>query len=723
MNASLALPQTTRLPLWYAPLLLPVLPALALLLNRDRMPGPAAWLAIGALAALGVALALLLPGLLERVSHLTRKEVEQIRSTWLISVFLVQLPALLPSGGSEISALFYLGTCLLLAVLPFGTEFQHRTLHALLSQPVGRRALWRTKAGILGVALAMHGLLALLLLLASFWMPAMTVRYGQSLTSTAPGNATQLAYALGAFAVATFAIWGSGILWSLIGRGVIPGLVFALAVPLIPGVIVAVLPEASAATHSGSSETAFNVLLWGLLPAYGAACAAIALHRWKQLEATDTGDEGGHSLLARTRVETGVAVPRRHHTVLRALGFKEMRLQTVTLVLLGLAIVVGLALPFISFTTISGAGFSQREVAFGIQVLLTCAVLLLAGATPIAEERRMGTLDAQILQPITATKQWLVKTAFGITMAVGAVLILALSCTAVGTGFLHPALVLGVLLIAGFAFTLSFLGSASSPNVLRALLIGVFGSLAAAVIFSLITAPALDWVGRGHSTPIDQPAPSMEWAWKAAETIDPAVAREWSGPASPYPAFLRAAYWLLGIYVTLAGGLWMLILLRRARTHFSRPALSPRQSVLLLMRVLGIYLALTVTGAMGFAFAMKWVSNRVTVAQAWRLRDWRAKLPSADRLLLDRYGVEWLQSARVLFPPEAAQSPEARKLHVQFGWYVHGTNGVGVKHFNVPLNTEHRRFIVEHGWIDDTTRAALRAQIDAGPGATTDPVR
>ncbi|MCC6234024.1 MAG: hypothetical protein IT580_15370, partial [Verrucomicrobiales bacterium] len=374
MNASLALSRPARAPRWLPPLLLPVLPALALMLHPNAAPGASSWLALAALAGVSLVLALGLPSMLDRLPRLARKEVEQLRNTWLISVVVVQLPVLLPHPGgdaAEVSAMFYLGTCLLLAVIPFGAEFQHRTLHALLAQPVDRRAIWRTKAGLLALALGMHGLLATLLGAAAYWVPEVTTRAGQPLYSPPPSTSSLL-FMLGVFGVATLAAWGSGMLWSLVGRGIMPGLVFALALPVTVGVGggLALSQVRDLISQSGGNADAFmdqamRVLAWGILPAYGLACVLLAQRRWARLEATDTGDEGGHALFVRTRSSRG-AVP---GTSIRSPGSqlwrKEIRLQTVTLVLLGLALILGLVLRYAPIAPM------YRDAFLGGQILLT----------------------------------------------------------------------------------------------------------------------------------------------------------------------------------------------------------------------------------------------------------------------------------------------------------------------------------------------------------------
>ncbi|MCC6232187.1 MAG: hypothetical protein IT580_06055 [Verrucomicrobiales bacterium] len=251
--------------------------------------------------------------------------------------------------------------------------------------------------------------------------------------------------------------------------------------------------------------------------------------------------------------------------------------------------------------------------------------------------------------------------------------------------------------------------------MLRALVTGLLLSVATYIFVALAIGIAVAWPTLRWNTPLDQPAPSYDWAWKAAETMDPGSARAW-GDGTYQRSLAVYGAWSAAGYALLAGGLWMGWVLWQSRRHFVRPALDTRGLVLLSTRSLLAVAVLTVIGATAAALVLDWAHRQSTIAQAWHLRAWRAKLPAADRLLVDRYpGGGYLGHARVLFGPEASNSPHLspkKGTEIQFGWTIGGTNGVGIGHFSPPLQPRQRRLLVESGWIDDATRAALRAQLE-----------
>lgn len=109
--------------------------------------------------------------------------------------------------------------------------------------------------------------------------------------------------------------------------------------------------------------------------------------------------------------------------------------------------------------------------------MLAATTILLAGASTVAEERRLGTLDSHHLLPVSMELQWCVKifVASVIAMVAGAMIAASHPPVATQAGILDG--LTGLLILCGL-FVSAVLASAHSSNSLRALLVG--GAIAAA---------------------------------------------------------------------------------------------------------------------------------------------------------------------------------------------------------------------------------------------------
>ena len=92
---------------------------------------------------------------------------------------------------------------------------------------------------------------------------------------------------------------------------------------------------------------------------------------------------------------------------------KELRLQQLTFAVSGLYVVgwVGV-LAFGSF-----APASRATLLFMLTVFHSGAIPLLAGSLASAEERKLGTLEWQLLLPMARWKQWVTKAAVALGIA------------------------------------------------------------------------------------------------------------------------------------------------------------------------------------------------------------------------------------------------------------------------------------------------------------------
>ena len=443
MNTALALPHGLRHPSWYIPLLLPILPLIAAYGDNtnlfDNLLGTAAMIVLGLVYSVG------LGAFVDLAPKLVRKEIEQLRPAWLLGLFAAQC-GLMFRQQNNLDEILLLPPLLfaLLASLSFGIEFQQRTMPSLLCAPVDRLQLWRIKMSVLAAAM----LSQIVILVVS--------------AVTAVGFISSHIAILTGFALAfAFAAWATVPLWTLLTRNLLAGLVFALAIPSVTLALVGSLVE-WVSSPFGIASNLSTVTLWTLGMAYLIGAPWFARQRWLSLEAPDLPEReiSGLFLGRRQSTTARTASPR---SWLRSLIGKELRLQTVTLVSLAVALLLSLAKPYLPQAILS------QDLASLMIGLFAVVTILLAGSTAIAEERRLGTLDGQVLLPVSRTAQWLLKLGLGFAIStIATVLIVLVVPASFGTGEFYLQIP-GVLVL--FVFT--FLASSAAPNSLRALLLGL----------------------------------------------------------------------------------------------------------------------------------------------------------------------------------------------------------------------------------------------------------
>ncbi|MBL9135011.1 MAG: hypothetical protein JNK85_04040 [Verrucomicrobiales bacterium] len=474
MTLSLASPRVFRIPVSYVALLLPVLPLLVSL-NRvlsesswyDFLAWKMGWLIVLTLA--GSVIALGLPSFLESLGRHRRKEAEQLLGPWLASLFVAQVPLVVDSISPTVAMIVYTATCALLAAIPFGIEFQHRTLAALLTQPVDRRRIATEKLQMLGLAVGTHTVLFL-------------VAWQSTLGSFEPSIDVLIGLAIG-FAVAGTTPW-----WTLVTRGVLPGMVFAGVVPLVIAVVWGWLAAQGYSLSDADPEHYPNLRTWvsgvssvlaTVLPPVGAALGLWGtLRRWIRLEARDGASLEREGIFAQG-IRCSWLAPAFPRGPVWKLLLKEIRLQTVTWATLGLSLVSALLVANLA----NQMSISYlREYLNGLVILFGAATLIFAGATSLAEERRLGTLDGQLLLPASRGLQWWLKVVVCLLLAVPAAWTIAVALPS-GPFVDRPPLPL-VLTACAWAFTMSFLASSGSTSTLRALILSIVLSAVTQVLLT-----------------------------------------------------------------------------------------------------------------------------------------------------------------------------------------------------------------------------------------------
>lgn len=616
MLPSLNLHREFRPVSWYAPLLLPVLPFLQILFLTQGgwepgglSTGRAASLFL--LLILGVVVFFALPRLMARMSPSSRKEVQLLLPAWLAMVLLTQVIIFL-SDEPTIAMQVLVITAAVISAVSFGFEFQQRTVASLLAQPIDRAALHRSKMGVLGVFLLMHWFL-----------------FG--LGCLAAGIEVQVSHALGLL-IGLSAAWGTTTYWTLVTRSALPGLVFSIAVPSLVLVVLAFLNNAAqkmGIPGPGWDDAVLTSLLYVATPVYvifGLICGA---RRWRRLEAIDAVGGEAQGIFIRGWRRSFVQ-GRTVQMPWLALLLKEVRLQTVSIGAGALLVSVLFAVQF------TNASSDLREYLRLFVVLLSATVLLLAGGTAIAEERRLGTLDGHVLFPVSRAFQWWLKVLVAAALATAAVLAVRMSgLIPVSQGQGREMIQWMMWLVAAAFFVSCLLASSGASSSLRAVLVGaVLGTLCiAAGSFMVSVGPEFIRVGAeqaGEQAASQWPDLVSEASILDGNEVAALEARARPGWLSPTSAILTALIpavlaCLVGMYFS-----WR---------NFATPAAAGRR---LSWQAL-LCVVLFVVPSLGLLGIGRYLAQRARAAEVMLLAveqiEWEKSLPSPERELWSSFGV------------------------------------------------------------------------------------
>lgn len=299
----------------------------------------------------------------------------------------------------ELQPWYFLLALLFLALWSFGQEFAHGTFPVLLAQPISRKRIWRVKSLTLaGMVLLQWGFL---------WGLRAILPYSRD-----PGAWLHLYShwyfwifsALGALAIC------SGALWSvLLFRQVAPAIfVTALTPVCLFGMIETILHH--------QAKMIVDWVLGGAFFVYG--CGGIFFARWLFLRAQDAQWGGGAVTLPWVGLLTRAgAGERRNWKPLSALLRKEIQLYHPQLLMAG-----GLA--FLHLGVLAIRKYYPSELNSDVKALLEVFWLLwifpalLISCSAVAEERRTGTLQAQLCLPIKRRLQFEVKFCVALILAI-----------------------------------------------------------------------------------------------------------------------------------------------------------------------------------------------------------------------------------------------------------------------------------------------------------------
>ena len=401
--------------------------------------------------------------------------------------------------GIDLGLWVYTIATIAVGALVVGHEFSSGTLLSLLAQPIprARLGLWKLIVLIAGAAM-----LALV---------ARTTVFGAS-RSFGALEVLRMDFLILPLACAVcLAPWITQLC-----RNTLAGAIFTAAVPAVLWItsgIVATL-VAGRAPDQPLEFDAFRIAVLRLTSLI--VCAAGAFAGWRSFLRLEAREPQAFIAIRAVRrsgdtTDAWTRTPSRRPALVNLLG-KELRIQQMTFVLAVAYVFVGFGMRM----TMSAA-----QGPFALEALTTGYVVfaaLLAGSLSSAEDRQSGALEAQLLLPMPAFWQWIVKIVVAIAVATAVIVLLPrLLGTSADT---RPNRLLPVL-IAAFAAGVYF--SSLSATAVRALMLAAAGAIGIAFAGALAMRLA-ESIARALATPVFGPAGPYFW--------------------NPYRYWLRDAPWI-----------------------------------------------------------------------------------------------------------------------------------------------------------------------------------
>ncbi len=322
------------------------------------------------------------------MNPLLAKEIRLLLPTFAMALLLAVAPVWLLRNFSEAAAitvyLYGFGVAIL-ALCSFGREFGLKTFPVMLAQPLSRRRLWWTKVAVLGCAMAAtYG--AWFLSCQAFG----EVGFGNSLRETLT--------VAGLISLVTFA----GGLWTtMLLRQVAAAFWLTILIPLA---ILAAIGQIG----GGLRVDAAALVLYSVAGFWWA---------WRQfLRAQETAWTGGVITFSKPQsVGAGSRSLGRARRPISALMAKELQMHHVVLAGMG-----GLFLLHLAVLAVRKAGHNALGdlTRAGLESfwLLWFPVPLLAGCASVAEERKLGTMQGMMCEPISGRVQYAVKLLFVVVL-------------------------------------------------------------------------------------------------------------------------------------------------------------------------------------------------------------------------------------------------------------------------------------------------------------------
>jgi hypothetical protein len=357
---------------------------------------------------------------------------------WMSGPVLMMIPILAYGFGS-----------IALGSQSIGHEYGYGTVSVLLSQPLDRRLVFAAKTVVLALLLGALGVVASQTLFEARFR--------------GPSSDLLLLTALcGLFVAPAF---------TMLARSWLASAVFTIASTGLIWVAVTVAGTMRFGRHDPVAIAEFvETVYWPLM--YG-VCGAAAVASWWLFARLEAIDGAGTSIdlsrwwgLGRHR---RTASPSQRSATWQ-LALKELHVQQMPIVLAALY-AIGILL-----LTVPGILEPQARahMVAPVTLLYVLGITALVGSLVSAEERQMGTLEWQLLTPVSIRQQWAIKVGVGAFLAAGLGLGLPLTLSLIAP-VLRPAIdefaALGTLLVLLFAGSV-YVSSVSTSGV-RAMLVAL----------------------------------------------------------------------------------------------------------------------------------------------------------------------------------------------------------------------------------------------------------
>jgi len=349
------------------------------------------------------------------MSGLLKKEIRLLLPNWgaaMALAFLAWLIAgnLTSTSGLQFPIFIILSCCLgpvmvvMMALDSFGRELSAGTFANLLAQPVSRTRIWWTKTLVLTVALGSA---------CAFWWVALQAN------QVLRPDLGEVHKAFGQVALIPLVIY-SGALWTvLLLRQVAAAFWLTVIIPVMLAMFTMVFTQKLGVEAQMDSWIIVVLVLYSIVGFWGAMRMF--------LRAQDVQWTGGEiALPGWFKWPRSSAAPRwlQGHKPRRALLLKELQSHQSQLVIAGVLAVLNLAVVLLRPAQGSLKAAPALEFVTYHLWLLWPVMALLIGCAAVAEERKLGTLEAQLCLPVRRRTQFALKAgvALGLSLFFGVVM-------------------------------------------------------------------------------------------------------------------------------------------------------------------------------------------------------------------------------------------------------------------------------------------------------------
>ena len=385
------------------------------------------------------------------------KEIRLMLPAYLAALALAIVPVwLLPRNPwtPTVAMLYPFGLAVaVLALSSFGREFSMATFPLLLSQPVARPRIWWTKVVVLAVAMGT--------VLVAWWISCIAWTFAGT-----PPSGWEEVLILGV--PVSLAVFAGGLWSTLLLRQVAAAFWFTVFVPVGIAAMIVVL--------GGTVPWVF-----GVLSLYSAGRIFSRLETLPRRAGNHV--DRWHCRLARLGCSAGrlASSSCRSCRPIAALLVKELQLQQVSLLGMAALFVLHLGVVLARKATLGSLQGTARAV-FDFYPFVWVFVPLLVGSLSVAEERRLGTMEAHLGLPVSSRIQFVIKFLFVLVLGglLSSALLLAAEsvATVLGApaqiGIFEPGETPVVLFCTLLAVSLiSFYASSLTRNLLQAMAVSV----------------------------------------------------------------------------------------------------------------------------------------------------------------------------------------------------------------------------------------------------------